>query len=276
MSTCGRDWHYRASYPIGRAQDCRGRSLCPRFESHPHGTWQYGKQQKNPQEKATKSSLKSSLPFKRSKSRDSQLVGEEASETDGSCYWPWDLLASDFENIRILVYGYDSHPTHFYKAATQINISQHGRNLLEAVVSRRNKCKTRPLIFVAHSLGGILVKDAIVESTKFVQQPRVQEVAKSCRAIFFFGTPHRGADAADWGLLLSNIIGTIPPGPSTYKEILKGLSPDSEKLDNLARDFNDILNATVSIEQKIKIFSFQEGKGMTGLARFDGKVSRTL
>ncbi|KAG6988517.1 hypothetical protein G7Y79_00072g097790 [Physcia stellaris] len=153
-----------------------------------------------------------------------------------------------------------------------MNISQHGRNLLEEVVSRRNKCKTRPIIFVAHSLGGIIVKDAIVESKKYVQQPRMQQVANSCRAIFFFGTPHRGAGGAEWGIVLSNIVGTIPLGPSTYTEILRGLSPDSEKLDSLTRDFNDILNADIPVQQKIKIFSFQEGKGMTGIARFDGKV----
>lgn len=246
------------------------------LKGHPHRTWHYGKLHHAPEGKTTKSSLKSYLPFKRSKNRDIQPVSGEASETLGSCYWPWDLLPSDFENIRILVYGYESDPSHFYKAPTQMNISQHGRNLLEEVVSRRNKCKTRPIIFVAHSLGGIIVKDAIVESRKYVQQPRMQEVANSCRAIFFFGTPHSGADAAEWGIVLSNIVGTIPLGPSTYKEILRGLSPDSEKLDNLTRDFNDILNADIPIQQKIKIFSFQEGKGMTGVARFDGKVSMRL
>lgn len=246
------------------------------LKGHPHRTWHHGKLHNDPEETATKSSLRSYLPFKRSKNKDVQPVSGEASEKHGSCYWPWDLLPSDFENIRILVYGYDSDPSHFYKATTQMNISQHGRNLLEEVVSRRNKCKTRPIVFVAHSLGGIIVKDAIVESKKYVQQPRMQEVANSCRAIFFFGTPHRGAGAAEWGIVLSNIVGTIPLGPSTYTEILRGLSPDSEKLDSLTRDFNDILNADIPVQQKIKIFSFQEGKGMTGIARFDGKVTMTL
>lgn len=56
-----------------------------------------------------------------------------------------------------------------------------------------------------------------------------------------------------------------------YNEVLRGLRPDSEKSDCLTRDL--VRNANISIKQKIKIFTFQEGKGISTLAAFDGKVS---
>ena len=243
------------------------------LKGHPQRTWQYGKPPDDTEGKDEKGSPKSFWKWKRRKSKGTQSESGEASKTNESCFWPWDLLSSEFNNIRVLMYGYDSHPSHFYKGpANQMTISQHGRDLLEEVINSRSKCKTRPIIFVAHGLGGILVKEAIVESKKYIQQPRMQEVANFCRAIFFFGTPHLGANAADWAIVFSNIVGAIPLGVSTYKEILRGLAPDSEKLDNLARDFNDILNADIPFEQKIRIFSFQEGKGMAGLVKFDGKA----
>lgn len=61
-------------------------------------------------------------------------------------------------------------------------------------------------------------------------------------------------------------------GISTYQGILQSLKPDSEKLESLTREFNDILNAPIHVENKIKIYSFQEGKGISGLKWFDGKV----
>jgi hypothetical protein len=42
---------------------------------------------------------------------------------------------------------------------------------------------------MAHSLGGILVKDVVLQSLKYEQRPYLQDVGKSCFAIFCFGTP---------------------------------------------------------------------------------------
>ena len=97
----------------------------------------------------------------------------------------------------------------------------------------------------------------------------MQEVARYCRAIFFFGTPHLGANVAEWGVVLSNIVKAIPGGPKIYKGILDGLGPASEKLQGLTKDFNDFLDT----EQRIKICSLQEGRGMTSVSGFGDKVS---
>ena len=234
---------------------------------HPRKTWQCGK---TPKETKSKTHT---LRFWRNQDKNSQSKKDQA--TLDVCYWPFDLLRLDAKNVRILTYGYDSHPSHFCTGPTnRMTISQHAENLLKKTVDIRSGHATRPIIFVAHSLGGILVKDAVVESRKFSQNShnvRMRQVYEQCRAIFFFGTPHSGATLAEWGLLLSNILGSIP-GPDTYKKLLRELSPDSEKLEMVTKDFNDVLDADVPKRKKIKICSLCEGKGMSGLNLLHGQV----
>jgi hypothetical protein len=74
-------------------------------------------------------------------------------------YWPRDLLALDIDDVRILTYGYDSHITKGYSSANKNNIFAHAKDLLFAL--QREKPRRRRLIFIAHSLGGILVKEVL-------------------------------------------------------------------------------------------------------------------
>ena len=189
-------------------------------------------------------------------------------------YWPKQLLPCDFPNVRVLTYGYDSHPSHFYQSkTTQMNTTQHKEDLMMSVTNERSGCPGRPLFFVAHSLGGILVKGAITESLDMEEQLDLQDLGRSCRAIFFFGTPHFGANSAAYATIVSNIIGSLPGTFSTNDEILRGLSPDSEVLYAINRDFNKLLNQNIEHARKIQIYCFQEGQGMTSVKGFSGKVS---
>lgn len=72
-------------------------------------------------------------------------------------FWLRDLLPNDCKNSRILTYGYDSRVAKGYGASVnQNNIFQHATDLLFAL--ERTRKLQRPIIWVAHSLGGILVK----------------------------------------------------------------------------------------------------------------------
>ena len=192
---------------------------------------------------------------------------EEYEESAEAIFWPADILPDDYENIRILTYGYDSHVSHYFKGpANKLNLSQLGEGLLNRVVGerRRSKVTGRPIVFVAHSLGGLLVKEALVESRKQGQDSNKMDVCKSTRAIVFFGTPHKGSNDAKWGLILKAIVSAAF---DTNDKVLRALEPDSELLDKLARDFQDILD-----EGKLKICSLLESAGKMGLPIFNGKV----
>jgi hypothetical protein len=61
--------------------------------------------------------------------------------------------------VRILTYGYDSHLGSFKSAANTSGIADHGQNLLNSLEVIRRKDPKRRLIFIAHSLGGLIVKE---------------------------------------------------------------------------------------------------------------------
>ena len=71
-------------------------------------------------------------------------------------YWPRDALPHDCSEA---LYGYDSHVTKGYAGCNKSNIFAHAKDLLWAL--QRSKPPRRPAIFVAHSLGGLIVKEVI-------------------------------------------------------------------------------------------------------------------
>lgn len=265
---------------------------------HPQTTWEYGRRAKGSQPDTPTTKLKKrqrvatlfrkkDRTFREQTDRPPEALddapspsfdmdhdaGAPARKAGTYCYWPYDLISAEFDNVRVMSYGYDSNPTHFYCSLTvQMTISQHAQQLLQAVTDARAKCRGRPTIFVAHSLGGILVKDALIESKKFEYQPSQLDLAKSCSAIIFFGTPHQGSNAAAYGEFLASVVSALPLSPSVNKDILRGLKPDGEKIAMVTADFNNILNDQIPVEEKIQIYSFREGKPMTNVSKFDGKV----
>lgn len=120
------------------------------IQGHPRKTWEYGRDH-------GKSKSKISNIF-HSKKKSLDVSGSDGHQ--GSLYWPEDLLPKDFEDVRILTYGYDSHVSHFFKGpANQNNISAHGRSLLNALELYRRQDPKRRLIFIVHSLGGLILKE---------------------------------------------------------------------------------------------------------------------
>ncbi|KEF54771.1 uncharacterized protein A1O9_09213 [Exophiala aquamarina CBS 119918] len=248
------------------------------LKGHPFKTW-YDKRgpAENENPTAPKSKRFRFSTFGSSRAKEKQTIQPDGDTTHPElqkkrgCYWPLDFLPNDCANVRVITYGYDSHPSHFYAAQTnQMTITQHANNLLQQLTNNRIDFLTRPIIFVAHSLGGILVKDAIVQSAQY--ENHLKCLNQSCSAIFFFGTPHRGSSAARYGEILSNIVGALPGGFSLYKEILRGLKPDGEKLSLVEGDFNQLLNQNIPAHEKIQLYSFQEGKGLSSIKHLDGKI----
>lgn len=136
----------------------------------------------------------------------------------------------------------------------------------------RSHCQGRPLIFIAHSLGGILVKGALNESQHMVSQPACLDLKRSCHAIIFMGTPHQGANIASWGNTLVNIVGALPGGFSTDNRVVRELAPEGEVLSNISRRFNEYLSEYLLPREKIQICSVQEGRGKSSVKGIGDKA----
>jgi hypothetical protein len=116
------------------------------------------------------------------------VPGEAKSQTRDSAkpevFWPRDLLTHErwCQAARILTYGYDSKVTKAYANSNKNNLFVHAKDLLHAL--EREKPKRRPVIFVAHSLGGLVVKEVNNISTSLERIPCVTEIV-SFRAKLF-------------------------------------------------------------------------------------------
>ncbi|KAF6826547.1 nb-arc and ankyrin domain protein, partial [Colletotrichum musicola] len=171
------------------------------------------------------------------------------------CFWPRDLLANDFPKARIFTYGYDSYVSHFFEGAANVsNIRDHARDLLQRLSGERTDCENRRLIFVAHSLGGLVVKAALRQSQHASDTKKdFRSVHASTIAILFFGTPHRGSDWVNAGKMAQNFANAL--GFSTSSMNLDPLTKNSLMLEQLRDDFTDLLDSS-----KLEVTSYQGQK----------------
>ena len=232
------------------------------LQGHPRRTWET----KSPSKpgKSLHDLKRIFLPTNKAPSLEAQDVAKH--------FWPAEILPKDFEDIRVLTYGYDSKVTKAFTAPTSKNgIFQYGNSFPRAVGRARVGCRQRPIVFVAHSLGGLVVKQALIEARKQTHDSDLQDVYDSTHGIIFFGTPHRGSDLASWGLLLSTIAEAVQI--DTNKAVLRDLEPTnaSSKLEEMRLDFDDILRNSLR-SRELRVYSFQEEDGMTSIKSFGGKV----
>jgi len=75
-------------------------------------------------------------------------------------FWPQELLPKDLPTARIMTFGYDVDVVGIVNTAGSGTLRDHGKSLANDLAMRRARTNstTRPLIFVAHSLGGLVVE----------------------------------------------------------------------------------------------------------------------
>lgn len=148
------------------------------------------------------------------------------------------------------VYGYESKVSNFFGgAANQTSIFGHDRSLLTALEG--------------HSLGGLVLKDELHRSWDPNAPTHLKTVYQATQAVVFMGTPHRGSDYADWGLIVRRL-GTMA-GFDASDRIIRDLKTDSSTLDKLNEDFSPI-------HKTFNIYTYQEGKGLKGVRGLTDKV----
>lgn len=103
---------------------------------------------------------------------------------------------------RVLTYGYNAEATAFYGSGSADRIQQHAHTLVAELQADRalEGRSQRPIIFLCHGLGGILVKKALAYSSSRMSKnlEHLYSVFASTYAVLFFGTPHRGMDKGSW------------------------------------------------------------------------------
>ena len=119
--------------------------------------------------------------FKSSKLRLELIGGEERDAREiVEVYWPLDLLPSSCPNARIFTWGYHTLVVDRKPLRLQNGIYAHAKELMVDLAAAREakKANNRPILFVAHSTGGILVKE--VRCDRRVTTRTISDVTSSC------------------------------------------------------------------------------------------------
>ncbi|KAI1085938.1 P-loop containing nucleoside triphosphate hydrolase protein [Rostrohypoxylon terebratum] len=171
---------------------------------------------------------------------------EKTWTADNGVHWLRDLLPKDLPTVRILTWGYDAN-THASDRVSCQYLYDHALDLVADLTRKRTLTESteRPIIFVAHSLGGIVVKSALIHSDAARQgaQYEHRSVKTSTYGILFMGTPHQGGNGVQLGRALVNIASIFVAADD---RILKHLERDSEWLQQQLGQYGTISSEFVT------------------------------
>ncbi|KAK6350003.1 hypothetical protein TWF696_006255 [Orbilia brochopaga] len=169
---------------------------------------------------------------------------------DTGVLWPRDLLPREIPEVRILSYGYDTKVTSWFEGATSNMIHHHSETMVSRLHNFRSRkidgknSTERPIIWIGHSLGGILIKRALIYSNScgVDHNERLRSIKVSTQGILFMGTPHMGSDLVKWGSLARKLLSFFP-GMRLDSTMLSMLGQNSETLQNINTLFTGVASS---------------------------------
>ncbi|KAK8110225.1 uncharacterized protein PG998_006682, partial [Apiospora kogelbergensis] len=168
-------------------------------------------------------------------------------------FWPMKFLPheTDIQDARISTFGYNSN---FRPGSgkTKVSILDFSKDLLYDLKYAQDEFGSRteelrmgekPIIFVVHSMGGLIVKEAYLQGQI---DPMYQDIVKSISSIVFLSTPHRGTHLAETLNRILQVSFLASP-----MQFISELAEGSQTLQNLNEQFRHVA-------PKLRIMSFYE------------------
>ncbi|KAM3674792.1 protein SERAC1 isoform 4-T5 [Ammospiza maritima maritima] len=113
--------------------------------------------------------------------------------------WPKTWLASDCPSLRIISVEYDTHLSD-WKAKCPVEAQRESIAFRSSELLDKLKAAgigDRPLVWVSHSMGGLLVKRMLVDASK---NPEMDKIVNNTRGIIFYSVPHHGSQLAEYSI----------------------------------------------------------------------------
>jgi triacylglycerol esterase/lipase EstA (alpha/beta hydrolase family) len=102
--------------------------------------------------------------------------------------WLRDDLPQYVSEARIFLYEYNSTAVFGNDRDTFIGKAN---ELLEAIRIERDDIEPRPILLLGHSMGGLLIKQALINAHN---NPKYTPIKDATKGLAFFATPHAGGD----------------------------------------------------------------------------------
>lgn len=184
--------------------------------------------------------------------------------------WPGTILPPMLPGARILTYGYNANVTPGKSPVSTNRVADHARNLLVDLTNARAGAAHRPLIFVAHSLGGIVVKEAVLAS-RDSPEPHLRAVFERAAGIAFLGTPHKGSSLASWARIPAAAMGL-----RSNKSLLEVLETDDQLLGSIQERFWSMVREQREAGRRLGVACFREELPVSGVGMVVSRESATL
>lgn len=159
--------------------------------------------------------------------------------------WLRDLMPEALNVARVLTFGYNANAISFYGVRSADRIQQHAQTLVADLQADRSLegCSKRPLIFICHGLGGILVKKALAYSSTRTSKnvEHLYSIFVSTYAILFFGTPHQGTEKGSWPSTAQRKTSLSLAPLKTDSQLLTMTEKDSETLQAITDQFSSLI-----------------------------------
>ncbi|XP_049914512.1 protein SERAC1 [Epinephelus moara] len=185
--------------------------------------------------------------FKTWRQKDRNMLEEEKEEESRDDYtecWPKSWLAADCPNLRVLSVEYDSHLSDWMAKCPVENqrksLAYRSQELLKKL--KLAGVGERPVVWVAHSMGGLLVKKMLLDAS---EDPDMHGLLNNTKGIMFYSVPHHGTFMAEYSVNVRYLL-----FPSIE---VRELCKDSPALRNLNENFLNMAK-----EKEFKVLSFAE------------------
>lgn len=136
-----------------------------------------------------------------------------------------DMLPNIIPEARIIGVGFDIQNN----ADVPIDFETAAEQLCNYLAIGRANCSTRPILFIGHAYGGIIIEQALV--TGACQDTKSKPILENTAAVFFFSCPILGSDTTS--RLLAELYGLSPDA-----RFFADMGASSAKLRRLTDEFN--------------------------------------
>lgn len=129
-----------------------------------------------------------------------KLLQESGKIPEYTQCWPKDWLVADCPLLRVLAVDFDAQVSQWFQKcpveSEKRTIVSRSNEILDKLI--KAGVGKRPIIWITHSMGGLLVKKLLITSSSS-SDPRIAQVWENTKGIIFFSVPHRGSQWAIWG-----------------------------------------------------------------------------
>ena len=146
---------------------------------------------------------------------------------DNDFVWLRDRLPNDMPVIRSTIYGYD---TQLLNSESIQTIDDLASSFIARLIAiGLASVSAKPLVLLAHSLGGILLRSALIQMANSGDEENC--ILSSIKMIVFFGVPTTG-------MHMSHLLSMVKGYPN--EALIQLLSPESDYLSSLNDHFSGI------------------------------------